>query len=285
MTDKVRATPVALFSVSLMVSPAIVGTEALSFSFAAAALVLFVSGRGINFAVVLLFAAAMIKPAYYPIAFIAVPMTFRFEKSSLIGAKLVLLIIVPQLISTHSIGGNARLTTAGSINFQNRFYPAVVGTKEYKKFISSNSDEAVSARELRPDIKDQISYVATNPAASFKTWAYILWYHHLRINSGYTNRDNTPADETARLHLREASSWLNTALVALLIPAIFGVVYYVRKWSNRSWPAALIGPSILATAPLVYYQGDRIVFGGLLLMLPFAGLGLQWIHKSIIERR
>ena len=62
-----------------------------------------------------------------------------------------------------------------------------------------------------------------------------------------------------------------------MIPAAIGVAVLVGRWPLQVWPAALMGLSIFAAAPLVYWQGDRIVFIGFLLLLPIAGLGFGWV--------
>jgi len=66
----------------------------------------------------------------------------------------------------------------------------------------------------------------------------------------------------------------------MLVPALLGALVFFARFPVRAWPAALIGPSLFLTAPLVYWQGDRIVFIGLLLMLPFAGLGLARVMSG-----
>lgn len=61
----------------------------------------------------------------------------------------------------------------------------------------------------------------------------------------------------------------------MLLPAVGGLILGFRTLPIHAWPALLVGPSLFVTAPLVYWQGDRVIFIGVLLLLPFAGLGIR----------
>ncbi|MEE9427141.1 MAG: hypothetical protein V3V25_03235 [Paracoccaceae bacterium] len=275
LTGKVWISPLALLSVSLLVSPASMMTEALGFTLAAAALLAFVAGPNRAWGVLFLVLAAMVKPAFLPVAVLSSVMVLRLNRTSIIVSILMLALVLPQLLATHIKDGKAQISNAGSSNFQKRFYPAVAGRVQTGGFVSYRSDIAVAAREMRPDLRDQIGFVIRHPSAAFKTWATILWSHHLGESSGFTNRDNAMAKGPPRDFLKTVSGVLNKIFAALIFPAIFGLAVYFRKSRFRSWPAGFIGPSIVVTAPLVYWQGDRVVFIGLLLLLPFAGLGID----------
>jgi hypothetical protein len=277
LTNQIRVTPLALFSISMLLSPSLMMTEAVAFMLAAAALTVILTRQYAVWSVFLLVLAALVKPAFLPVAIVAAMMTLRFDRVSLAVSVLVALVLTPQLVGTYMLNGRAVISSAGQVNFQRRFYPAVVGMAELDEFVRENSDEATAARAKRPELKGQVAYVLGHPLAAVRTWGFILWRYHLREGSGFAWRDNKGARPDAQIVLNRASRTLNTVLLSLLAPGFLGIFVFFRRFSARVWPAALIGPSIFLTAPLVYFQGDRIVFIGFLIMLPFAGLGFSWL--------
>ena len=147
----------------------------------------------------------------------------------------------------------------------------MVGRVEAGKFVSYKDDLALAALAKRPETADQIRYIRHHWKAAATTWASILWQHHLFAPSGFTNKDNTFAQVDARNGLKAISGVMSYVFAALLIPAVLGIAVLLRHWPFQVWPAAFAGLSIFAAAPLVYWQGDRIVF----MLLPFASLGFR----------
>ena len=280
LSRHVWVTPLALISASLMLAPAHIMTEAAAFTFAAAALATYILRPRSAWVVLLLVVAGLIKPAFLLVAILSGLMSLRLEKTSGIVALLVLVLVAPQLAGTYATDGRAVISNTGSANFQERYYPAVVGAVELGEFVDYKSDRAAAARALRPELSQQIDYVQSHPFPAFKTWASILWRYNFNAPSGFTQRDNGKAKAEPRARLAAASGYLNKIFVLMLVPALLGALVFFTRFPVRAWPAALIGPSIFLTAPLVYWQGDRIVFIGLLLMLPFAGLGLTKVMSG-----
>ena len=75
--------------------------------------------------------------------------------------------------------------------------------------------------------------------------------------------------------LKQLSRFFNKILLCVALLGVVGLFCFMRQSGWRVWPAALLAPSLLATAPLVYWQGDRIILLPLLFLLPFAGLGIS----------
>ncbi len=277
LTGRVLFSPFALLSVSLMLSPAHMMTEATGFALASAALFAFVSKTHRPWGVLFLILAALVKPTFLPVAVISGLLILRFDRSSVAVLLVSLVFVLPQLVSTYVADGKIQFSSAGGENFQERFYPAVFGMAETGKFVSYKDEMAITAHKIRPEFSDQVAFVLRNPLAAVKAWGSILWTRHLLESSGYTNRDSGVADQAARERLKSVSDILNKFFVLLIIPAVFGLFAFIRVYPISAWPAGLLAPSIIVTAPLVYWQGDRIVFIGLLLLLPFAGFAFRHV--------
>ncbi len=275
LAGRLVAAPLALLSVTLLLSPSIMMTEAVAFLLASAALLLFVTPARAPWGVPVLFAAALVKPAFLPVAVLAVPLALRRNRRSLAAATVAALLLAPQLTTTYLLTGSPTVSQAGQVNFQRRFYPAVVGTQELGSFVTENSDPAKAARARRPRLADQLTYVLAHPGATIRTWAWILWDQHLTEGSGFSRRDNDGARPGPQQALFAISRKLNLLFLAMLLPAAAGLGLFLRAAPPERWPAAALAPLLFASAPLVYYQADRIVFIGFLTLLPFAGLALR----------
>jgi hypothetical protein len=107
---------------------------------------------------------------------------------------------------------------------------------------------------------------------------------HIFQSTGFATDDNVVAQLGPGKALRTVSLYLNRLLLLAIPLAVLGAVVFVRELPIRAWPALLIGPSLIATAPLIYWTRDRVVFCGILLTLPIAGMGvrvaLQWFSKD-----
>jgi len=272
LAGRVWFAPISLVSITMLISPAHMMTEAFAFALAALAFALFVSQKNESWGVLALAIAALIKPAFLPIAVLSAVFTIRMDRASLFASLLAIFFFAPQIVATYMVDGRVVISDAGRSNFEGRFFPAVVGTAELGRFVGYNTPEAEKFRSKMPELSDKIRYVAEHPIATIKTWAKILWDSHLFEGSGYTQRGNPLAKERSLEILRTVSKSLNLLLLSIWVLGLFGTIAFFRRFPVRSWPAALIGPSLIASAPLVYWQGDRIIFVSLLLMLPFAGL-------------
>ncbi len=281
LAGRILLTPAALCSVSLLVAPSTMMTESFALALGAAATWSFAAGSRPALGTACLFLAAIIKPAFLPVALVAALMTLRFNRASLATLLFAIFLFIPQLILTHQIDGKAQLSSAGSYNVNMRFYPAVKGMVETGQFQSYKTDFAKAAQAERPDTKDQATYILSHPVAAARTWVMILTERHLTETSGFTYLDNAAARPDRAAAFLRASGVLNAALLGLATFGAIGALVFLLRRPVAQWPAVLIAPSILATAPLVYWQGDRVVFFALLWALPFAG----YLLAPILDRR
>jgi hypothetical protein len=279
LAGRITIAPLALLSVSLLLSPSHLMTEAFAFTLAACALLLFLRGEKVWPAVTMLIAAACIKPALAPVALISVLFGLARRRDILPTLLALLLLVGSQVAMTSLIGGRPVFNTAAASNFSERFYPAVTGAVAGDGLVTYRSDKAVAARALRPELTRQVAFVLSHPLAAARMWAVILWDQNLVQPSGYLQKSNGIADGVWREPLSQFSLWLNTVLLMAMIPTVAGVIGFLRAAPARRWVAPLIGLSIFSGAPLTYYQGDRIIFIAVLLMLPFAGLGIRLLSR------
>ena len=274
MTGRLRLAPLSLLSLTLLLSPSLMMTESVAFGLASLVLWLLVRRPFTPWGVAVLVAGALVKPALVPVAALALILGLRPLRRALPALAVIVALLAPQLVATTIINGRPVISSAGALNFRQRFYPAVLGMGELGRFIRGRSDEAVAARRARPALSDQIAYVLARPVTALRTWAYILWTQHLTADTGFSRRDNTGARPGPQATLSRLSLRLNTVFLLLLPPGLAGAGLWLARSPARRWPAALLPLSIFASAPLVYFQGDRIVFIGFLTLLPFAALAM-----------
>ena len=198
----------------------------------------------------------------------------------MIGAFFIL--FGSQLMVTLRYDSGATISGAGSYNFSNRFFPAVYGRVEGLGFVAYNTEDAETARAERKQIGEQFGYVISHPIATISTWIDIFWHYHLTEPTGFALWDNHSAEPQRARNLTRLSIWFNKIFLATSVLGLAGCAVYVHRTAWRNWPAALIAPSILVTAPLVYWQGDRIVFLPFLFLLPFAGLFIRAIEVTVV---
>lgn len=283
IAGRVMFAPMALLSISLLIAPANIMPEAVTFLFAAMGLFLFLCPQGSVWAPVALTAGALVKPALLPVAFVSLALLFLRGRRGLIPLSAALCLLAPQVLLTYHFNGQVVLSNSGKANFQERFYPAVAGWIETGEFVSYRADLASELRTERPSLTEEVLYVSRHPLGTLSAWAMILWNHHLTEGSGFAANDNAVAVPERREIIETISFWLNAAIFVLLVPALVGAGRFVLSASPWSWPAALVGPSLIALAPLVYWRGDRIIFEGVLLMLPFVSLALVRPQDRLLD--
>ena len=142
--------------------------------------------------------------------------------------------------------------------------------------------DAEKYRMARPELSGQVSFVVNHSFVAFRTWWKILLEHHIFEGSGFVQNDNAAANERRRLLLRTTSQWISLLFTGLWVISLFGSLAFIRAGKFHRWAAIIPGPMIIASAPLVYWQGDRVIFVGIMLGLPFAGLAvsIQWDRYS-----
>ncbi len=252
---------------SLLLAPAIMMTESLGFLAGAASMFAYVVLRRADLGSAVLVLAALIKPAFLPVAILSlasVPIGKR------LFAVLALLVVTfgSQLWISERIDGKATTSSAGSFNFTERFFPAVYGTVHGLGFVNYRSHEAEKAKEAYRTTGEQVQFVLGHPLELVQTWWFLMADSHLAKSSGYPKSNAAADPENAKI-LLGASRTLNTLLLLPALAGAIGSIAFLFKNSWRLWPAVLIAPCLIATAPLVYWQGDRVVFIALLFLLPF----------------
>lgn len=276
---KICYAPAALLSISLLLSPAHLMSESFSFFFASVALYLMVSNKPNGWSSFFLFLAALAKPAFLPVAILSLILQFRFNWKSLLVIASIAIICAPQFILTSRTAEGITFSDAGKLNFTNRFFPAVYGYAEHGEFVSYRSAEAQEAKQRHPTTKDQIVFVFSNFGSAVKAYSEILSSSHFLTGSGYLAKSNEVASPRFKNAFAALSHYLNYILTLLMLPAIIGSFYFFRHRSISEMLAPLVGLSLIATAPLVYWQGDRVIFIGVILLLPFVGEGVKRVKS------
>ena len=121
LTGRILVAPLALLSVSLLLSPAFMMAEAFGFGLAAAALWAFTSANKAAWGVLLLIAASLTKPAFQPVALLSVVMVLRLDRPSFMVSIIGAALILPQLMSSQVLTGRAHFTEAGRSNSNGGF--------------------------------------------------------------------------------------------------------------------------------------------------------------------
>lgn len=124
-----------------------------------------------------------------------------------------------------------------------------------------------------------------HPDTAIGTWARILWEHHLFEPTGFSRRDNATALEEPRRWIEAQSIGLNRVFTVLLLPAALDAAMALVTGPNGRRAAVLLPGALIGTAPLVYLQGDRVVYIGLILALQFAGYALARLAVLIRSGR
>ena len=276
MTGWIRLSLLLLLVPSLWLAPSHMMTESISFACASTGFLLLLTRHG-AWAAVVLWAGALVKPALLLGAMVSLVVTIRCRL--ILPLVVVTAFLMPQFILTSRHSDGITLSTAGAANFAERFHPAAMGVASTGNIVRYRDPAAEVFRNAAPKLSYKIADIIGHPVATAKTWVQILVVDHLWQSSGFLARNIAGLNWTLAGPIRTWSLWVNVGL-ALLIPfAVVGIVEYLRSVPYFRWPAAFMGPSILLLAPLVYWQGDRIVFIGLFLLMPFASLAIRRIVR------
>lgn len=278
IAGRIRLTPIAVLMPSLWLAPSHLMTESFGFALASLGVILVVSRAG-AWAAVALWVGTLMKPALLlgALAALLIPVRSRMILPLLAVAAL----IIPQLVLTARHSDRMALSTAGTSNFVERFHPAVMGFAVTGEIIRYRDPAAIPIRKAAPKLSYKIADVVSHPVAAFGTWQYILRRDHLWQSSGYLARNIDGLNWKYAEPFKHWSLWLNIGLSFLLPFSLTGIVLYLRSVPVFRWPAAVTGAGILVLAPLVYWQGDRVVFVGVVLLLPFASLAIARIARRL----
>ena len=121
-------------------------TESFAFLLASLALREFVLSSRPWLGILILGVTILVKPIFLPVFLLSL-MTLRLEWKSVAVIGFIAILFSVQLSLTARLDGQARLSSAGGINFAQRFYPAVVGQVEGLGFVFLQG----RTREIGPD--------------------------------------------------------------------------------------------------------------------------------------
>ncbi len=278
IAGRIRLTPLALLVPSVWLAPSHLMTESFGFALAAWGSLLMLS-RASDWGAVVIWAAALVKPALLVVAVASLVLPVR--RRSLVPLLVIVGLIAPQIVLTSKHSDQIALSTAGTDNFVERFHPAVMGIAENGVIVRYRDDAAQAFRVDAPKLEYKVADVLANPGAALTAWGQLLLFEHLWEPSGYLARNIEGLDPSVAAPLRRWSLWVNAALIFTLPLGVLGLLNYVRSVPYFRWPVAMVGPSIICLAPLVYWQGDRVVFIGVLLVLPFASRFLSLLARRL----
>jgi hypothetical protein len=240
-----------------------------------AAVVFFRRGgaRPLFYTTFLLSLATCSKPTYLPFLvlwclYAACQLISRryLSMRAAIAAPLSVAPVIAQFVLTSVLIGHTVFSTAGTVNFQSRFFPAVYGFAHGRGFIAYSDPEAKDARRAYPELREAMAFVVTHPYATAQTATYLL-HHNLASASSFTR---PPKGIVADRHLGNllagASALINTAMLAIhIVGAIVSLLLLLSRDPDCHLLAflALLSYSVFALSILTYWQGDRLVLAAL----------------------
>ncbi len=202
---------------------------------------------------------------------------------------LLALPMVVQLALTGVLTGGPVLSTAGSVNFGDRFFPVVYGFVEYDRFLNYKSPEAATAKSIYPTVESKLWYSIRHPSTILRATSYLLVNEHILAGSNYVSLPRNlqqPPSPTSSL-LGRFSKYLNMLFLAFHILFVVSLAYFTLfRWKRLAHASSivwlyLLALSILLPSVLVYWQGDRLV----LLAQPVWLLVYGWLLATLLNNR
>ena len=183
-----------------------------------------------------------------------------------IAVPLSLSPLIVQFMLTFALTGNAVFSTAGSSNFEGRFFPAVYGFSQKEDFVSYRSSEAMDAKSYYPKLQDKVVFVLTHPYATVKTVTYLL-KHNLITSSLFTRYPQNLVTNRQLSHvLRKVSKSINTAMVPIHLLGLLATFVLVLSRDPDSYLLFFLTclvTSVIVFSVLTYWQGDRLIIAAL----------------------
>ncbi len=282
LTGRVLFAGIAVLLPSLWFAPARLMPEA--FAFGLGVMVLWFCLRckpDRSFSVMFCWGAALIKPAFLPVAVLfTVMLLFQWGG----GLRKVPLLTAAFLVAAHigllaSYGSGPLFSSAGSSNFQERFFPAVIGFEEKSRLVRYDTQLAESYRKKPRDLGGQVLAVVARPWATISAWSNIFVLEHLAQPSGYLLRVSQLADPDWNRTFRSFSKSLNLCLIPIWFVGLLGAFAVAWRFTSDIRLAVAMPVLVLGSAPLVYWQGDRVVFFALIMLLPYLSYALDGIFS------
>ncbi len=273
-------------------------SEPLALALVAAAVsrlvVFFATGerRSLGMGCFLLCAASCAKPVYLPICYTACAYAawglLRDRRRTGRAFALAALAASPlfvQLLLSYLLTGQPTMSTAGRVNFENRFFPAVVGFQRGTGFIPYDHAEAKAARARHPALGDKVRFVAAHPAATVRAVGYLL---RSNVLSGSDLVRYPPELFTAGRLGEWLERWSGLLDAAIARLHVFAAVVLIGAALRRirgipAWAGVLACASyaVLLMSVLAYWQGDRLILAAVpFWIVAYASLGWHLLRRS-----
>jgi len=217
--------------------------------------------------------ATCAKPTYLPFLMLwclyATLQLIRSEcrpKCAMFVAPLAVAPVVLQLAVVFVFTGNIAFSTAGTVNFQHRLFPAVYGFAHEKGFIAHSTPEAEDARIAYPELRDKLGFVVTHPYATAQATTYLL-RHNLVSSSSFTSYpEELISDRSLSSLLMRVSGWINKVMFPIHFIGAVAVIVLLCSRAADSWlllSLSLLSYSVFGLSVLTYWQGDRLILAAL----------------------
>lgn len=281
LTGKIYLTPLVLLIPSLMLAPARMMTEAITFGLLSMSVLLLLGKEDrVSKVVPLIWIGVLIKPSLLLCALVVTSTVVFSRCLNWRHFSLAAILVVTQLVLSAVHDGRPALSNSGAENFAERFHPAVLGWSETGAFVPYSTPEAKAYRASSKMMNSKIRDLLEHPVETLQVWGWLLVNEHLLTKTGYLpkNSDQVPIEKSELV--RGFSGWVNFLMLPVWFLGILGCLAAFKLRSLFITSAALAGPLCIAFAPLVYWQGDRVVFFALLTLLPFAALALHRIFSD-----
>lgn len=256
--------------------------------------VFFVTGeqRSLGMGCFLLCAASCAKPVYLPICYATCAYAAwgllrdrRRTGRALALAALAASPLFVQLLLSFLLTGQPTISTAGRVNFENRFFPAVVGFERGTGLIPYDHSEAKAARARYPALGDKVRFVAAHPAATVEAVGYLLRSNVLSSSNFVRSPPELfPAGRLGNW-LERWSGLLNAAIARLhVLAAVVLVGAALRRIRGiPAWAGLLACASyvVLLMSVLAYWQGDRLILAAVpIWIVAYASMGWHLLQRS-----
>jgi len=236
-----------------------------------------------HWAILLLGCLCIVKPSFQPallVGLLALVMVWvrahqrQLARTKRTVARSLLFGVVPLLFQwgiTAAIVGKPLLNSAAALNFEWRFFPAMAAEAELHdwRLGAYSTDFAKQKRQAVQGV-DQVFYLLGHPKATARGYYRILVEEHLTRASSHVQTEPgasfkpSPSQHRAQQKLRETSRKLNRWMAVchvLFLPIALVMLRATRtntalRVASYAWWIAF---SIIVTAPLVYWQGDRVI--------------------------
>ena len=184
-----------------------------------------------------------------------------------------------QLLLSFLLIGQPTISTAGSFNFENRFFPVVVGFQRGTGLPYDHAEER-AARAGHPALGDKVRFVAAHPAATVRAAGYLLRSNVLSSsNFGAPAARALPSQPPRRMagalvrRLNAAIARLHVLAAVVLVGAALRRIRGIPSWTCLLACASYV---VILTSVLTYAQGDRLILAAVpIWIVAYVSMGWQ----------